>query len=223
MLRKRDLSSDKKGILREDPETVTALSQINEDALVFVRDFDLFVTLRFLDETSAVLLLQMLCSKHGYSFEWKNGETPRLANHGKSITCTLDNFVLLVVPGLSSIPAAVCLQHRDQRISNFSEHWDCYQIQSRLEVTSVHAGSRCWQILTSRPRETVNQHTKIFLNEMYKEDPTEGIPDWLQPFTVNLEDLEMHVFAHSSERENSDSEGDASKVEAQKMEAQNSY
>ena len=37
-----------------------------------------------------------------------------------------------------------------------------YQIQSRLELTSLHAGNRCWQILTSRPRETVNQHTKKF-------------------------------------------------------------
>ena len=91
----------------------------------------------------------------------KKGETPQLANNWKSITRFLDNFVLLVVPGLSSLPAAVCLQHRDQRISKItSENWDYYQIQSRLEVTSMHAGNRCWQILTSRPRETVNQQTK---------------------------------------------------------------
>ena len=53
-------------------------------------------------------------------------------------------------------------------------------------------------------------------NEMNKEDPTQGIPVWLQPFTVNLEDLEVHVLAHSSERAKSDSEGEASKVETQK-------
>ena len=53
-------------------------------------------------------------------------------------------------------------------------------------------------------------------NEMDEEDPTQGIPDWLQPFTENLEDLETHVPAHPSEREISDSEGDASKVETQK-------
>ena len=51
---------------------------------------------------------------------------------------------------------------------------------------------------------------------MNKEDPTQGIPVWLQHFTVNLEDLEAYVLAHFSERENSDSEGDASKVETQK-------
>ena len=80
----------------------------------------------------------------------------------------------------------------------------------------MHAGNRCWQILTSRPRETVNQHTKIFTDELYKEDPTQGILDWFQPFTVYLEDLQAHVLAHSSERVISDSEGDASKVETQK-------
>ena len=72
----------------------------------------------------------------------------------------------------------------------FRKNWDHYQTQSRLEVTSMHAGNRCWQSLTSRPRETVNQHAKIFSDEMYKEDPTQDIPDWLQPVTVNLEDLE---------------------------------
>ena len=46
-------------------------------------------------------------------------------------------------------------------------------------------------------------------NEMDEEDPTQGILDWLQPFTENLEDLE-------TQREISDSEGDASKVETQK-------
>ena len=53
-------------------------------------------------------------------------------------------------------------------------------------------------------------------DETNKEDPTQGIPVWLQPFTVNLQDLETHVVAHSSETENSGSEGDASKVETQK-------
>ena len=38
------------------------------------------------------------------------------------------------------------------------------------------------------------------------------IPEWLQPFTDNLDYLETHVSAHSSERENSDSEGSAKVV-----------
>ena len=57
-------------------------------------------------------------------------------------------------------------------------------------------------------------------DEMNKEDPTQGILHWLQPFTDNPENLETHVPAHSSETENSDSEGVVSKVGTQKTEAQ---
>ena len=53
-------------------------------------------------------------------------------------------------------------------------------------------------------------------NEMDEEDPTQGIPDWLQPFTENLEDLETHAPAHPSDREISDSEGGASEKGTQK-------
>ena len=49
---------------------------------------------------------------------------------------------------------------------------------------------------------------------MDKEDPSQGIPEWLQPSTENLQDLETHVPAHSSEIENSDPEG-ATKVVTQ--------
>ena len=90
----------------------------------------------------------------------------------------MDNFVLLVVPELSSIPAPVCLQHRDQKIRKLFQ-------KIGTIIRSIHDSK--WQ---SRSRETVNQHTKCFSDKIYKEDPTQGIPDWLQPFSVNLEDLE---------------------------------
>ena len=67
-----------------------------------VHDLDLFVTVQLLEETPAVLSLGKLCSEHGCSYEWKNGETPRLTQNGKTIACIMDNFVPLVVPGLSS-------------------------------------------------------------------------------------------------------------------------
>ena len=40
-------------------------------------------------------------------------------------------------------------------------------------------------------------------NEMNEEDPTQGILVWLQPFKINLEDVEAYVLAHSSEGANS--------------------
>ena len=67
-----------------------------------VHDLDLFVTVQLLEETPAVLSLGKLCSEHGCSYEWKNGETPRLTQNGKTIACIMEKFVPLVVPGLSS-------------------------------------------------------------------------------------------------------------------------
>ena len=66
---------------------------------------------------TAVLSLGMLCSEHGCLYEWKNGETPRLTKNGKTKTWKMDNFVPLVVPGLSSSSSsssASTLRPKDQ-------------------------------------------------------------------------------------------------------------
>ena len=107
MLSKKDLSSDEMDTLRRSttPTTVVTANgevQTNEEAQVYVHDLNLFVTVQLLEETPAVLSLGKLCSEHGCSYEWENGETPRLTTNGKTITCTNDNLVPLVVPGLSS-------------------------------------------------------------------------------------------------------------------------
>ena len=59
---------------------------------------------------------------------------------------------------------------------------------------------------------TGNRESAHKKDEMNREDPMQSNPEWLQPFKDNLEDLETHVPAHSSERENSDSEGAAKVV-----------
>ena len=111
MLSRKDLSSDELDTLRRSRNPTTMVTangevQTNEEAQEYVHDLDLFVTVQLLDETPAVLSLGNLCSEHGYSYEWKNGELPRLTKNGIKITCTMDNFVPLVVPGLSSSPSS---------------------------------------------------------------------------------------------------------------------
>ena len=90
-LSKKDLSSDGMDTLRRSRTTSTVVTangevQTNEEAQVYVHDVDVFVTVQLLDETPAVLSLGKLCSEHGCSYEWKNGETPRLTQNGKTIT-----------------------------------------------------------------------------------------------------------------------------------------
>ena len=182
--------------------------QITRKHKFLVHDLDLFVTVQLLDETPAVLSLHILSSKHGCSSEWKIGETPQLTKNGKSITCRMDNFVPRVAPGVSSYSSSSSSStSRSTNQSNYSRNLGTLSDP----VTTRSDKHACGKPMLTNPDKQATQK-----DEMDKEDPTQGIPAWLQPFTVNLKDLETHVLAHSSERENSDSEGDATKVETQK-------
>ena len=107
MLNKSDLSSDELDTLRRSRTPVTVVTangdvQTNEEAQVFVHDLDLFMTVQLLDNTTAVLSLGKPCEEHGYPYEWITGRQPQLTKNGSKITCKTDNYVLLVVPGLST-------------------------------------------------------------------------------------------------------------------------
>ena len=43
-----------------------------------------------------------LCDENGYSYEWINGQKPHLIKNGIRIQCNTENFVLIVVRGLST-------------------------------------------------------------------------------------------------------------------------
>ena len=58
--------------------------------------------MKVLDNTPAVLSLGKLCDENGYSYEWINGQKPHLIKDGIRIICNTENFVPIVVPGLSS-------------------------------------------------------------------------------------------------------------------------
>ena len=72
--------------------------QTNEEATVYVKELGIFLTMKVLEDTPAVLSLGKLCDEHGYTFEWINGE------NGIRIQCNTENFVPIVVPGLSVTP-----------------------------------------------------------------------------------------------------------------------
>ena len=60
------------------------------------------LTMKVLEDTPAVLSLGKLCDEHGYSYEWINGQKPHLIKNGIRIQCNTENFVPIVVPGLST-------------------------------------------------------------------------------------------------------------------------
>ena len=76
--------------------------QTHEEAIVYVKELDIFLTMKVLENTPAVLSLGKLCDENGYSYEWINGQKPHLIKNGIRIICNTENFVPFVVPGLTS-------------------------------------------------------------------------------------------------------------------------
>ena len=71
------------------------------EAAVYVKELDIFLTVKVL-EITPVLSLGKLCDEHGCSYEWINDQKLHLIKNGVQIQCNTENFVPIVVPGLSS-------------------------------------------------------------------------------------------------------------------------
>ena len=80
--------------------------QTQEEAIVYVKELGIFLIMKVFDNTPAVLSLGKLCDENGYSYEWINGQKPHLIEDGNRIICNTENFVPIVVPGLSSSSSA---------------------------------------------------------------------------------------------------------------------
>ena len=80
----------KKGFDSADLETVTASRspmtvittngevQTHEEATVYVRELEKFLSMKLLEDTPAILSPGKLCDEHGYSYQWINGQKPHL-------------------------------------------------------------------------------------------------------------------------------------------------
>ena len=62
-----------------------------EEATVYVRELDSFVTAMLLEDTQAVPSLGKLCEEFGYSYHWTSGQEPPLIKRGKKIHCDTSN------------------------------------------------------------------------------------------------------------------------------------
>ena len=76
--------------------------QTHEEAIVYVKELHIFLTMKVLENTPAVLSLGKLCDENGSSYEWINGQKPHHIKDGIRILCNTENFVPFVVAGLSS-------------------------------------------------------------------------------------------------------------------------
>ena len=79
MISKKDLSDAEMDTLTKSCSPTTVITaneevQTHEEATVYVKELDIFLTMKVLENTPAVLSLGKLCDENGYSCEWINGQ-----------------------------------------------------------------------------------------------------------------------------------------------------
>ena len=96
--------------------------QTHEEATVYVKELDIFLTMKVLENTPAVLSFGKLCDENGYSYEWINGQKPHLSKNGIRTPCNTENFVPVVVPGLSTSSSSGSYQSTSRTPSRQESH-----------------------------------------------------------------------------------------------------
>ena len=89
MISKTDLSNAELDTLKKSCSptmVITANGEVqpHEKAIVCVKELDILLTMKVLENTPAVLSLGRLCDENGYSYEWINGQKPHLRKRRNS-------------------------------------------------------------------------------------------------------------------------------------------
>ena len=182
---------------------------------MYVKELDIFLTMKVLENTPAVLSLGKLCDENGYSYEWINGQKPHLIKNGIRIPCNTENFVPIVVPGLSSSSSGFSStsktplkqESHSSSSSSSSSSPTVSEIPTRerrdrfeSDISPVHVSTMV-DDRSGRPDHTqANKNPKIKKKETTIErgDPLYSeIPEWLQEFRENLVDDEIPVHGDS--------------------------
>ena len=87
MISKKDLNdADMDTLTKSCSPTIVITAngevQTHEEATVYVKELDIFLTMKVLDNTPAVLSLGKACDENGYSYKWINGQKPHLIKNG---------------------------------------------------------------------------------------------------------------------------------------------
>ena len=202
MISKKDLSNAEMDTLTKSCSPTIVITangevQTHEEAIVYVKELDIFLTMKVLDNTPAVLSLGKLCDENGYSYEWINGQKPHLIKNGIRIICNTENFVPIVVPGLSSSSSGSSStsttpskqeSHSSSSSSSSSSSPTVGEIQVREGEDAPNSDISPVQVSNSvddrsgQPEETTIERCNSLNSE---------IPEWLQKFRENLVDDEI--------------------------------
>ena len=147
MISKKDLSDAEMDTLTKSCSPTIVITangevQTHEEATVDVKALDIFLTMKVLENTPAVLLLGKLCDENGYSCEWINGQEPHLIKNRIRIQCNTKNFVPIVLPGLSASSSSSSHSSTSMTPSKQeSDHPTSFSSSSTSPTTTVSSDS----------------------------------------------------------------------------------
>ena len=217
MISKKDLSNAEMDTLTKScsPAMVIAANgevQTHEEAIVYVKELDIFLTMKVLENTPAVLSLGQLCDENEYSYEWINGQKPHLIKDGIRIICNTENFVPIVVPGLtsssstSSSSSRTPIKQESHSSSSSSSSSPSSPTVGEMSVreredapNSDFSPVPVSELVDDRTGEPVENQANQIPKTNKKETTIERgnlcddpeIPEWLQEFRENLVDDEI--------------------------------
>ena len=205
MISKKDLSKAEMDTLTKScsPTIVTTANgevQTHEEARVYVKELGLFLTMKVLENTPAVLSLGKLCDENGYSYEWIHGQKKKhLIKNGIRIPCNTENFVPIVVPGLSSSSSGSSStsrtpskqeSHSSSSSSTSSSSPTVNEIQIREREDGNNSDISPVQVSTS----VDGRSGQLDETTIERGNPLESeIPEWLHEFRENLVDDEIPI------------------------------
>ena len=211
MISKKDLNSAEMDTLTISCSptiiiTANGEAQTHEEATVYVKELDIFLIVTVLENTPAVLSLGKLCDEHGYSYERINGQKPPLIDNGFRIQCNTENFVPIVVPGLStssssSLSSSTSMTPSRQEI----DHPTCSSSSSTSptmtsSTVSSDSGISARGDLSGIDSYPVTVSSKHVERKERGDPLCSDMPEWLQEFRENLVDdrVPEHGDSHAS-------------------------
>ena len=213
MISKKDLSDAEMDTLTKScSPTIVIIAngevQTHEEAIVYVKELDMFLTMKVLDNTPAVLSLGKLWDENGYSYEWIKGQKPNLIKDGIRIICNTENFVPIVVPGLSSSSSGssstlrTSMKQESHSSSSSSSSSGGISVREKEDAPNSDISpvpvSELVDDGSGKPDEIqANKNPKPNKKEttIERRNPCDDseIPEWLQEFRENLVDDEIPV------------------------------
>ena len=116
------------------------------------------MTVQLLDDTPAVLSFGKHCEEHGNFYEWASGQKPQLTKNGKIILCNTENFVPIVVTGLSTCSSSSSPSSCSTSLSQDSSSTSPSPARVRSDDTHVQASGNRGD-LTRTKHKNKNKHT----------------------------------------------------------------